>query len=71
MDNGLYHRLLSSSVQLREKIKYEFPCTTPSKINRSSAIFPPARFQFVSCTVGAYFCSILVYYKTGSVRAFP
>ena len=54
-----------------EKNKYEFPCTTPSKNNRSSGIFPPARFQFVSCTVGAYFCSVLVYYKTRSIRAFP
>ena len=32
MDNGLYHRLLPSSVQLREKIKYEFPCTTLQKL---------------------------------------
>ena len=57
--------IVYSSLQYNceKKIKYEFPCTNPSKINRSSGSFPPAKFQFVCCTAGAYFCSILVYYK--------
>ena len=47
------------------------PVLPPQKLIVPQEFSLQLGFNFVSCTVGAYFCSVLVYYKTRSIRAFP
>ena len=71
MDNGRYHSLFTSSVQLREKINMNSPVLPPQKLIVPREFSLQLGFNLFPVLWVHIFCSILVYYKTGSIRAFP